>query len=204
MLSLSYVYHATVYWSFRLVWKTIIFFTPTSFIQAAVIANMAEWGIRVIVPADDKKNETNAALSSSAPLLTNTKTPPPKCTMVVHDRRFFRQVAVDPLLALGEAYMNQWVDCSDLIQQIVLLTGPKTKDSWVFRTMLWLRNDYVTAHNQQTKGRKSMEVVHLHYNLGNDLYRLMVDEKYVLRCCFFCGAVFWCVCWVLLLFVCRG
>jgi hypothetical protein len=193
MLSLSYLYHASVYWTFRLVWKTIIFFMPTSFLQAEIIETMAEWGIRVIVVADDKKNEKQNALSSATAAdqqtpMTKTKTLP-KCTMTVHDRRFFRQVAVNPLLALGEAYMNEWVDCSDLVQQIALLTAPKAKDSWAFRTMIWLRNDYITAHNLQTKGSKSMEVADLHYNLGNDLYRLMLDERYVV--CVWCVI---CVC----------
>jgi hypothetical protein len=161
---LSYLFHSSVFWGFRTALKICVLVAPTSIIQQQVIANFEEWGIRVVVDgetaADDKAKDS-------------------QCTLTVHNRRFFKQIAMNATLGLGDSYMNGWIDCSDLPKMYQILGGKKLKDSFVFRCMIYLRSNMVTAQNLQTRGSKSMHVAEIHYNLGNDLYTLMLGERCV-------------------------
>jgi hypothetical protein len=161
---LSYLFHSSVWWGFQTALRICIFVAPTSMVQQQLVANFEEWGIRVVVDgesaADDKPNDS-------------------QCTLTVHNRRFFKKVALNSTLGLGEAYMDGWFTCSDLPKMYVILGGKKSKDSFIFRCLIHLRNNMVTSQNLQTRGSKSMEVADTHYNLGNDLYTFMLGERCV-------------------------
>lgn len=164
----AYLFYSASYFAVHSIWKTIIFFAPTSLVQAFLTKTLEKWGVRVVVDGEDASNKTKEATTDSQQL---------QCTMTVHDRRFFKKFAVHNMLAHGEAYMNGWIDSSDLAKQIELITGEgsRFKDPW-FYFMFQLRNKMITAQNLQTRGTKSLKVADLHYNLGNDLYSLMLDE----------------------------
>jgi hypothetical protein len=104
--------------------------------------------------------------------------------MTVYNRRFFKRFAVDHMFAHGEeAYMNGWFESSDLATQIKCITTNGSRstglDGSLFRYLWLLRNQMNTARSLQTKGAQSLEVADLHYNLGNDLYSLMLGERCV-------------------------
>ena len=92
----------------------------------------------------------------------------------VLDERFFGRVLAGGSLALGESYMDGWCDC-DALDELVrkILSNDlqrKVKPSLkVF--LLWLRASMV---NRQSRNR-AYNIGERHYDLGNDLYRLMLD-----------------------------
>ena len=93
----------------------------------------------------------------------------------VKDERFFGRVLAGGSLALGESYMDGWWDC-DALDELVrrILSNDlqqKVKPSLkVF--LLWLRASLV---NRQRRSR-AYNIGERHYDLGNDLYRLMLDK----------------------------
>jgi hypothetical protein len=184
-IMLTYLHHSLVYWTLKTAWKTIIFLAPESIVEAALIKKFGEWGVRVVVddgkskPSADKKQ--NSSNSSVIPPVASS--PPCQCTMTVYNRRFFKQFAVDHMFAHGEAYMNGWFDSSDLATQIKCITTNGFRstgfEAALFRYLWLLRNQMKTARSLQTKGAQSLEVADVHYNLGNDLYSLMLDERCV-------------------------
>jgi cyclopropane-fatty-acyl-phospholipid synthase len=100
----------------------------------------------------------------------------PVATVTIRDRRTFLQLLWNPDLYFGEGFMTHRLEVQgDLV---ALLEGiargrPYTKDrSW--------RPPTITASD-------SRDNVHHHYDLGNDFYRLWLDEGMLYTCAYFEG-----------------
>ena len=101
----------------------------------------------------------------------------------VHDERFYGRVLSGGSLALGESYMDGWWDCEaldELISRILLadlehLVAPSFA----------LLASYCVAKvaNLQTPSR-SLVVGRVHYDIGNDLYREMLDPRLIYTCAY--------------------
>ncbi|AJD49540.1 cyclopropane fatty acyl phospholipid synthase [Isoalcanivorax pacificus W11-5] len=99
----------------------------------------------------------------------------------VHDRRFWRRVALHRSLGLGEAYMDGWWDCEALDQFIcrLLVHGGGTESQSRWRDAgQWLWQALV---NRQSL-RRAPTVAHRHYDLGNDLFQRMLDPTMSYSC----------------------
>ncbi len=105
----------------------------------------------------------------------------------VHDDRFYQRVLREVELGLGEAYMDGWWDCEAL-------------DQFIFRVLLAdldreIRGNYkILWHmirsrlfNLQSQAR-AFEVGEQHYDLGNDLYRAMLDRRLNYTCAYWRNA----------------
>ncbi len=99
----------------------------------------------------------------------------------VHDNRFFRRVLRDAALGLGESYMDGWWDCEALDELTCRIfrghLNEKIKGNWKM-TFHVLRSRLL---NLQTKAR-APKVGQQHYDLGNDLYRAMLDKRMNYTC----------------------
>ena len=99
----------------------------------------------------------------------------------VHDARFYDRVLRQGTLGLGESYMDGWWDCAALDQFIDRALRARLEDqvkgNWhvlfqVFRSRLL---------NLQAPSA-AFEVGERHYDLGNDLYRAMLDKRLNYTC----------------------
>lgn len=99
----------------------------------------------------------------------------------VHDDRVYDRVLSGGSLAAGEAYMDGWWDCDALDELFyrILRSELEQKIGWSWRH-LW---NYVMSRiiNLQSPSR-AYEVGEDHYDLGNDLFRYMLDERMVYSC----------------------
>lgn len=100
----------------------------------------------------------------------------------VHDDRLYHRLLREADLGLGESYMDGWWDCEALDECVRRILAAhldrKVKEHWrlvwhVFRAR---------AFNRQSRSH-APQVADQHYNLGNDLYRAMLDA----RMCYTCG-----------------
>jgi len=101
----------------------------------------------------------------------------------VHDTRFYHRLLADTELGFGESYMDGWWDCEALDQLM----------DRVFRANLAARirgNWGVILHalrsrlfNRQRVSR-AFQVGEQHYDLGNDLYRAMLDSRMNYTCAY--------------------
>lgn len=96
----------------------------------------------------------------------------------VHDGRFYDRVLAGGSMALGESYMDRWWDCRCLDQFFdrVLSAELDTKvinratEAWaIFRAWLSNRQSSASAH----------KIGEYHYDIGNDLYRAMLDKRMI-------------------------
>lgn len=98
----------------------------------------------------------------------------------VRDKRFYRRVLLQGSLGLGESYMEGWWDCPRLDHFFTrLIRGGLTR-----RNAPWLaglRQALALLMNLQSPQR-AFQVGEQHYDIGNDVYRIMLDRRMNYSC----------------------
>ncbi len=93
----------------------------------------------------------------------------------VRNGDFYRRVLAGGSLALGESYMDGWWDCERVDELVTRLLSKDIQKGLRLSpglVLLWLNS--VTL-NAQRRG-KAYRIGQRHYDLGNDLYSLMLDK----------------------------
>ena len=98
----------------------------------------------------------------------------------VHDERFYQRLLSDGSLAAGESYMDGWWHAEALDELCTRVHGADLPDKVGQWSTLWLALKGRIL-NRQTKSR-STDVAHEHYDLGNDLYKAMLDKRLQYSC----------------------
>ncbi len=98
----------------------------------------------------------------------------------IHNNQLYSRVVAEGSLGLGEAYMDGWWSCEKLDEFIYRLVG--TRLHYRFKTF----NDYLAVIeaniiNRQSKSR-AYQVGKQHYDIGNNLYRCMLDKNMIYSC----------------------
>jgi cyclopropane-fatty-acyl-phospholipid synthase len=99
----------------------------------------------------------------------------------IHHPRFYERVLRDTSLGLGESYVDGWWDSEaidEMIHRILLARVDQKikKNAGLAIQMLQAR-----FLNRQSSAR-AYEVGEVHYDLGNDLYRAMLDRRLNYTC----------------------
>ena len=99
----------------------------------------------------------------------------------VHDPRFYERVLRDASVGFGESYMDDWweTDALDVTIDKICRANLKQKitGSWRMRAL----TVKAVMLNLQAKSRSGASV-EAHYDIGNDLYTRMLDERMVYTC----------------------
>jgi cyclopropane-fatty-acyl-phospholipid synthase len=95
--------------------------------------------------------------------------------------QFYQRVVKQGSLGLGESYMDGWWECSqlDVFFERVLKGGLEQRFSSGFANLL--QHAYVRIFNLQSRSRAWI-VGKEHYDLGNDLFSLMLDSHMQYSC----------------------
>jgi cyclopropane-fatty-acyl-phospholipid synthase len=105
-------------------------------------------------------------------------------SIVIRDWRTLVSLAADTEVAFGEAFSNGRIeiegDLVDVLDAVyrASLARPRRTFSWSPNS-LWLR---LTQANTR---RGSRHNIHYHYDLGNEFYRLWLDQQLVYTCAYF-------------------
>jgi cyclopropane-fatty-acyl-phospholipid synthase len=102
--------------------------------------------------------------------------------LVVHDRRFYREVLGRGSLGLGEGYMDGLWDVRALDQALYRMLAACLEQR-VAGVLRWLVTLRARLQNLQSR-RRSREVGKRHYDLGNDLYRAMLGPRMIYSCAY--------------------
>ncbi|MGM0932344.1 MAG: cyclopropane fatty acyl phospholipid synthase [Bacteroidota bacterium] len=101
--------------------------------------------------------------------------------ILVKNENFYQAVFSRGSLGFGETYMEGWWECRALDKMFHRLfranLEEKIKSNFRLK-LLWLKSK---IFNQQTKS-KALKSVGSHYNIGNDLYKKMLDPLMVYSC----------------------
>ncbi len=98
----------------------------------------------------------------------------------VHDDRVFSRTLSDGSLGFGEAYMDGWWDCEDLEEMLarIFRTG-LDKHVMGWRTVLFALHARLVNRSSHNR---AFEIGRRHYDVGNDLYRAMLDKRMIYTC----------------------
>jgi cyclopropane-fatty-acyl-phospholipid synthase len=98
----------------------------------------------------------------------------------VHDDRLFQRVLAHGTLGLGEAYMDGWWDCDQLDELVRRAQTSELPRKLVSPTTM-LRVAQAKVMNLQSS-RRAFQIGERHYDIGNDLYRRMLDSRMIYSC----------------------
>jgi cyclopropane-fatty-acyl-phospholipid synthase len=103
------------------------------------------------------------------------------CDMKVHNVQLYSRVLSDGSLGLGEAYVDGWWDVPELDQFFFKTLHANLYNQVQFSwSWLWA---YIKAKviNLQSKAR-AFEIGERHYDLGDDLFKAMLDKRMIYSC----------------------
>ncbi len=99
----------------------------------------------------------------------------------VNDARLFRRVLVGGVTALGDAYIDQWWDCDALDQFFDRALRANVASRLPFD--LRATGSYLLQKLWNVQGpRRARRNAESHYNLGNDLFQIMLDPRMLYTC----------------------
>jgi cyclopropane-fatty-acyl-phospholipid synthase len=110
----------------------------------------------------------------------------PAVLVVVHDRRFYSAL-LRGSLGVSEAYTEDWFDCAELpeLARLAALNMPAL-DRWrrAVRPIVAVPQAALSwcARNTPKRSRRRIAA---HYDIGNDLFSLMLDETMTYSCAIF-------------------
>ncbi len=133
-----------------------------------LLTKLGDLPLRVILPDGEEFSAGNA---------------PPVGTLKFHDRRTVWALAIDPLFQFSEAYSDGRIDVEGDLAECLTV---------VFRQMglrenASLRERFMT-HLRRPNGTNlsaSKQNIHHHYDIGNDFYRLWLDEQMLYTCAYY-------------------
>jgi cyclopropane-fatty-acyl-phospholipid synthase len=105
--------------------------------------------------------------------------------LIIKDERVFQRVFADGTLGLGESYMDGWWDAQDLSGFFyrALRAGLYGEVANFGTLWLALRARFI---NRQS-GDRAFEVGRKHYDIGNDLFKVMLDARMIYSCGYWTG-----------------
>jgi len=114
--------------------------------------------------------------------------PGPAAELVIHHPvALIRRLALGGALGFGEAYLAQAWDTPDLFALLEVLSLNQSEmhpRALVTPGRLFARLRHLLRPNTRNGARRNIEA---HYDLGNDFYRLWLDETLTYSCAFFDG-----------------
>lgn len=99
----------------------------------------------------------------------------------VHNEKLYSRVLSEGTLGLGQAYMDGWWDCKALDQFFDKVLEAKLDTKLSMNLNVLLNMIQAQLINLQTKDRAKV-VGEKHYDLGNDLYKRMLDKYMIYSC----------------------
>lgn len=125
-----------------------------------------------------------SALTGEAGITINGSNP---WDMKIRDERFFDRLVQCGSLGLGETYMDGWWDSEDLEETMARILTANLPLKIIRSPKLLLATAIrLTAGFFGSAGRKSkaFEVGKQHYDVGNDLYKKMLDRRMIYSCAY--------------------
>lgn len=101
----------------------------------------------------------------------------------IKDERFFKRIIRDGSLGLGESYMDGWWDCEKLDEFFYRLIPLNPEEVVKNNLKLKLHTFKAIIFNLASKPR-AFKVGEKHYNLGNELFRKMLDKRMTYSCAY--------------------
>ncbi len=101
--------------------------------------------------------------------------------MQVHNEDLYDRILQQGSLGLGEAYMDRWWDVEQLDEFFFRVLRAKIDRDFSINLPM-IKEFLISFFTNRQTATKAYEVGEHHYDMGNDLYRAMLDERMVYTC----------------------
>jgi cyclopropane-fatty-acyl-phospholipid synthase len=105
----------------------------------------------------------------------------------IHNESFYLRVFNEGSLGLGESYMDGWWDCKNLDQFFTRVFQADLEQKIKSNKWIWPKLFLIKLINRQTK-KRALEVGRKHYDLGNELFKSMLDSRMNYTCAYWKNA----------------
>jgi cyclopropane-fatty-acyl-phospholipid synthase len=105
----------------------------------------------------------------------------------VHNEEFFKRVLTEGELGIGESYMDGWWDAEELDELITRIHKAQLAQKIQRKFSIILRLLAAKFSDLPSK-KKAFVIAEKHYNLGNDLFQHMLDERMNYSCAYWKNA----------------
>ncbi|MEK7156763.1 MAG: cyclopropane fatty acyl phospholipid synthase [Patescibacteria group bacterium] len=100
----------------------------------------------------------------------------------IHNPKFYGRVLSYGSLGFGESYVDGWWECNDIPELINRILRNRLHEQIPFDLgLMW---SYVRGKVLNNQKWKAFEVGEKHYDIGNDLYRSMLDKRLAYSCAY--------------------
>ncbi len=99
----------------------------------------------------------------------------------VHNTDLYKRLFAQGSVGFGESYMDGWWDCEELDKMFTILLSVNIKDRMAINAGMLLDLAQARLSNQQNISKASGSVGK-NYDLGNDLFRAMLDPELAYSC----------------------
>ncbi len=103
--------------------------------------------------------------------------------ITIHNDEFYRKVLTEGDLGIGEAYMDNWWDAGKVDQLIFKIVSARLEEKVRLKYSIILKILSDRLVNLQSK-RRAFIIGEKHYDLGNDLFRNMLDRRMNYSCAY--------------------
>lgn len=103
----------------------------------------------------------------------------PEVIITFHDQISIKELIKSPSICLGEAYMDGKIDIQGSIQKVIA-SAYRSEGSFLRSAKL---KKYHPHQNHSEK--KNQSDIHSHYDIGNDFYKLWLDDTMTYSCAYF-------------------
>jgi len=128
--------------------------------------------------AKSKPETTAEELLSLAGITVNGKN---SYDIQVHNKNFYQRILKNGALGLGESYMDGWWDCQAIDQMLTKILLANLEDKVKGSLKLTWHVLKSKLFNLQS-ARRAYQVGERHYDIGNDLYKAMLDKRMLYTC----------------------
>jgi len=104
--------------------------------------------------------------------------------LLIHDRRALRKLAINPDLELGDLYSAGRIDVEGDLAQVLEIAYRAQAAAHTSGTMVLGLLPALPRRPRNTLSRARENIQH-HYDIGNDFYRLWLDEQLVYTCAYY-------------------
>jgi cyclopropane-fatty-acyl-phospholipid synthase len=101
----------------------------------------------------------------------------------VHNEKFYRRVLTQGSLGLGESYMDEWWECEKLDEFFYRILSFQLERKVKQNLRLLFRLLMSSILNKPSK-RKAFQIGEKHYDIGNELFKNMLDKRMVYSCAY--------------------
>lgn len=105
----------------------------------------------------------------------------------IHNEEFFRRAITEGQLGVGESYMDAWWDVEKVDEFIYRIIQAQLDEKIRQKSSVLITLFTLKLFNLQSK-RRAFMVGEKHYDLGNDLFKNMLDQRMNYSCAYWKGA----------------